>query len=169
MTWEGDVVDALAANDVTTVAYLPDSAISSLLDRIEDEDRFSTVRLSREEEGIGVLAGTWLGHGRGALICQSSGLATTINGLASLSVPAHLPLLALVTRRGDLDEFNAAQVPFGYGLEEVLDAIRVRNTSLEEPAEAGRRVGMAVRTAFSTREPYAVLLESTLTGAKDEF
>lgn len=169
MTWEGDVAEALAANDVTTVAYLPDSAVSSFIERIEDEERFDTVRLSREEEGIGVLAGTWLGHGRGALVCQSSGLATTINALASLSVPAHVPLLALVTRRGDLDEFNAAQVPFGYGLEDVLDAIGVRNTSLEDPAEAGRRVGMAARTAFSTRSPYAVLLESTLTGAKDEF
>jgi len=169
MTWEGDVVDALAATDVTTVAYLPDSAVASLIDRIEAEDRFDAVRLSREEEGVGVLAGTWLGRGRGALVCQSSGLATTINAFASLSVPARIPLLALVTRRGDLDEFNAAQVPFGYGLAEVLDAIRVRNTSLEDPDDAGRRVGMAARTAFSTREPYAVLLESTLTGAKDEF
>jgi sulfopyruvate decarboxylase alpha subunit len=169
MTWEGDVAAALAANDVTTVAYLPDSAVSSLIERIEDEERFDTVRLSREEEGIGALAGTWLGGGRGALVCQSSGLATTINALASLSVPAHVPLLALVTRRGDLDEFNAAQVPFGYGLDEVLDAIGVRNASLESPEEAGRRVGMAARTAFSTRAPYAVLLESTLTGAKDEF
>jgi sulfopyruvate decarboxylase alpha subunit len=169
MTWESDVADALAATDVTTVAYLPDSAVSSLIDRIEGEDRFDTVRLSREEEGVGVLAGTWLGGGRGALVCQSSGLATTINALSSLSVPARIPLLALVTRRGDLDEFNAAQVPFGYGLVDVLDAIRVRNTSLEDPDDAGRRVGMAARTAFSTREPYAVLLESTLTGAKDEF
>jgi len=169
MTWESDVVDALVANDVTTVAYLPDSAVSSLVDRIEGEDRLDTVRLSREEEGVGVLAGAWLGHGRGALVCQSSGLATTINALASLSIPARIPLLALVTRRGDLDEFNAAQVPFGYGLADVLDTIGVRNTSLEDPADAGRRVGMATRTAFSTREPYAVLLESTLTGAKDEF
>lgn len=169
MTWESDVVDALAANGVTTVAYLPDSAVSSLIDRIEDDDRFGTVRLSREEEGVGVLAGTWFGHGRGALICQSSGLATTINALASLSVPARVPMLALVTRRGDLDEFNVAQIPFGYGLEDVLDAIRVRHTSIEDPGEAGRRVGMAVRSAFSTQEPYAVLLESTLTGAKDEF
>ena len=169
MTWEGDVVDALAANGVTTVAYLPDTAVSSLLDRVESDDRFDTARLSREEGGVGVLSGTWLAGGRGALVCQSSGLATTINAFSSLSVPARIPLVALVTRRGDLDEFNAAQVPFGYGLEDVLDAIRVRNTSLEEPEEAGRRVGMAVRTAFSTREPYAVLLESTLTGAKDEF
>lgn len=169
MTWESDVADALAATDVTTVAYLPDSAVSSLIDRIEGEDRFDTVRLSREEEGIGVLAGAWLGGGRGALVCQSSGLATTINALSSLSVPARIPLLALVTRRGDLDEFNGAQVPFGYGLADVLDAIRVRNTGLEDPDDAGRRVGMAARTAFSTREPYAVLLESTLTGAKDEF
>lgn len=169
MAWETDIVDVLAENDVTTVAYLPDTAVSPLIDAITDRDGFTAVRLTREEAGVGVLSGAWLGHERGALICQSSGLATTINALASLSKPARIPFLALVTRRGELGEFNLAQVPFGYGMPDVLDAIGIRNTRVEKPADLQERVDMAAKSAFATEEPYVVMLEPTLMGAKDEY
>lgn len=168
MAWERDIADALAENDVELVAYLPDSAVSPLVDVVRDDDAFTTVELTREEHGIGILSGAWLSHERGALVCQSSGLATTINALASLSKPARVPFLGIVSRRGDLGEFNLAQVPFGYNMPELLDTMGIRNASLESPADARDRVDMAAQTAFATEEPYVVMLESTLTGAKDE-
>jgi len=159
----------LAENDVTTVAYLPDTAVSPLIEVVEDRDSFTGVRLTREEAGVGILSGAWLGNERGALVCQSSGLATTINALASLSKPARIPFVALVTRRGDLGEFNLAQVPFGYGMPDVLDTIGIRNTSVETLAKLEQRVDMAAKSAFATEEPYVVMLEPTLLGAKDEY
>ncbi|MGM0605640.1 MAG: thiamine pyrophosphate-binding protein [Halobacteriota archaeon] len=169
MTWERAVTAALKENDVGTIAYLPDGATGSLIEQLVADEYFTTIRLAREEEGVGVLSGAWLGHERGALICQSSGLATAINALASLSKPARIPFLGLVTRRGDLGEFNLAQVPFGYGVGDVLDDIGIRNTSLDDPDVVEARIDMAAKTAFGTEEPYVVLLEATLTGAKDEF
>lgn len=169
MAWERDVLEALKANDIGTVAYLPDGTAASLIEEIQEDDHFTAIRLAREEEGVGILSGAWLGHERGALICQSSGLATTINALASLSKPARIPFLGLITRRGDLGEFNLAQVPFGYSMPDILDDIGIRNTSLESPEVVDDRIDMAAKTAFGTEEPYIVLLESTLTGAKDEF
>lgn len=169
MAWERDVLEALKANDIGTVAYLPDGTAASLIEEIQEDDYFTAIRLAREEEGVGILSGAWLGHERGALICQSSGLATTINALASLSKPARIPFLGLVTRRGDLGEFNLAQVPFGYNMPDILDDIGIRNSSLESPEVVDDRIDMAAKTAFGTEEPYIVLLESTLTGAKDEF
>ena len=88
MSWATDVVDVLAANEIRTVAYLPDTAITPVIEAVERQEEVTAIRLSREEAGIGVLSGAWLGHERGALLCQSSGLATTINALASLSKPA---------------------------------------------------------------------------------
>lgn len=168
MAWERDVADALAANDVELVAYLPDSAVSPLIDAVREDETFTTVELAREEHGVGVLSGAWLSHERGALVCQSSGLATTVNALASLSKPARIPFLGIVSRRGDLGEFNLAQVPFGYNMPGVLDEMGIRNASLESTANARRRVDMAAKTAFATEEPYVVMLETSLTGAKDE-
>ncbi len=169
MTWEAEAVAGLKANDVELVASLPDAALAGLLEQLEADDDIRCVTVAREEEAVGVLSGAWLGGRRGALCCQSSGLATTVNALASLSKPARIPFLGLVSRRGDLGEFNLAQVPFGYGVGGVLDAIGLRHGSLDAGADVRRRVDLAARTAFSTAEPYLLLLESTLTGAKDEF
>ncbi|MFB6155658.1 MAG: hypothetical protein ABEJ22_07155 [Haloferacaceae archaeon] len=169
MAWEDDILAALQRNGVEFVAYLPDTVVGDLVEAVEGDERFTAVRVTREEEAVGVLSGAWLGGERGALVCQSSGLATTINALASLSKPARIPFLGVVTRRGDLGEFNLAQVPFGYNLSDVLDDVGVRNASLDDPAEVRRTVDMAAKTAFATEEPYVLALESSLTGAKDEF
>jgi sulfopyruvate decarboxylase alpha subunit len=169
MTWIDGVVSALQRNDVRRVAYLPDSALSGLIERVESNEPFEAVSLAREEHGVGLLSGAYLGGERGVLLCQSSGLATTINALSSLSKPTLIPFLAVVSQRGDLGEFNDAQVPFGYAVGDVLNCIGIRNRRLDVPETVERDVDLAAKSAFSTGEPYVLLLDATLTGAKDEF
>jgi sulfopyruvate decarboxylase alpha subunit len=169
MEWEQAVMSSLKENEVRTVAYLPDTALSSVIDRVEADDDITAVEVTREEQAVAVVSGSWLGHRRGAILCQSSGLATAINALASLSKPARIPFVGLVTRRGDLGEFNLAQVPFGYAMPDILDDLGVRNHALADGNDVARAVDMATKTAFATEEPYILLLESSLLGAKDEF
>lgn len=168
-SWEEQTIAALKANDVELIAYLPDGALADLITRINHDDAFTTVNVEREEAGVGVLSGAWLGHSRGALLCQSSGLATTINALASLSKPARIPFLGLVSQRGGLGEFNLAQVPFGYNLGAVLDTMGFRNETINDPAVAETATDLAAKTAFATEEPYFLIVPAMLTGAKDEF
>ncbi|MFB6169207.1 MAG: thiamine pyrophosphate-binding protein [Haloferacaceae archaeon] len=165
MDWAEAAVDGLQRAGVDLVVHLPDSAVDPVLEATEGVE---TTLVSREEEAVGVLAGAWVGGRRGALVCQSSGLANTFNALGSLAVPARTPFVGLVSRRGGLGEFNIAQVPTGYGMPEMLDAVGVRNHVVERPEEVGRRTRMAAESAFSTRTPYVVLLDSTVTGYKSE-
>jgi len=168
MTWSDHAVEALADAGVDLVAYLPDSKLDPLIDTVVADDRFETVLVSREEEAIGVLVGAWLGGRRGALLCQSSGLANTFNAIASLSVPARIPFLGVVTRRGNLGEFNIAQVPAGYNMDKLLDDVGVRNTVVTDASNLRETVTLAGETAFSTQLPYVVLVEQTVTGRKSE-
>lgn len=168
MTWSTEAADALAAVGVDLVAYLPDSNLDPLVQAIEDDDRFEAVQVAREEQAVGVLVGAWVGGRRGALLCQSSGLANSLNAVGSLSVPARAPFVGVVTRRGDLGEFNIAQVPAGYGMDRILDALGVRNTVADDAAALGENVRLAGETAFSTQSPYVVLVEQTVTGRKEE-
>lgn len=167
--WEHDIISALKENDVRVVAYLPGSAIDGLIQLVEDDDFFTAVRVPREEQAIGVVSGSWLVHTRGVVLCQSSGLANSLNALTSLNEVAGIPLLGIVVRRGDLGEFNLAQVPFGYNMPDVLDQLGIRNHQLESADDAYEKVDMATKSAFSTEKPYIITLETTLTGAKDEF
>jgi sulfopyruvate decarboxylase subunit alpha len=162
--WATAAVAGLERAGVDHVVHLPDSSVAPVLEATTVE---STL-VSREEEAVGVLVGAWLGGRRGALVCQSSGLATAFNALGSLAVPARVPFVGLVSRRGDLGEFNVAQVPAGYGMPDMLDAVGVRNHVVDRPEDVGRRTQMAAESAFSTRTPYVVLLDATVTGYKSE-
>lgn len=168
MTWSEDAAEALADAGVKLVAYLPDSKMDALIDEVVEDDRFDAVLVSREEEAIGVLVGAWVGGTRGALLCQSSGLANTFNAIGSLSVPARVPFLGVVTRRGNLGEFNIAQVPAGYNMDKLLDDVGVRNTVVTDQEALRETVTLAGESAFSTQSPYVVLLEQTITGRKSE-
>jgi sulfopyruvate decarboxylase alpha subunit len=165
MDWAEAAVEGLTRAGVDHVVHLPDSSVDPVMDATGG---LETTLVSREEEAVGVLAGSWLGGRRGALVCQSSGLATAVNAVGSLAVPARVPFVGVVSRRGDLGEFNLAQVPAGYGMPDLLDAVGVRNHVVDRPGDVGQRVRMAAESAFSTRTPYVVLLDATVTGYKAE-
>lgn len=167
MPWETDTITALRESNIDVVAYLPDSILDGLIAETEATTDIETVRVAREEEAVSILGGAWLGGRRGALICQSSGLANCFNALGSHIVPAGLPFVGLVTRRGDLGEHNLAQVPAGYGLPRMLDVLGVRNRGLTDASTTSEAVELAAETAFATHQPYILLLERTLTGGKE--
>jgi len=165
MAWTDDALAGLRAAEVDLIAHLPDSVVGPLVE-LAAEQGVETVLVAREEAAVGVLSGAWLGGRRGALVCQTSGLATTFNALGSLSKPWGLPFVGVVDRRGGLGEFNLAQVPAGYNMDALLDAVGIRNGTLRDGDDVADRVAMAAETAFATQEPYVLLAEPTLTGGK---
>lgn len=168
MDWIDQTIAALKRTEVELVAHLPDTKMAPLIEAAETDDAFETVLVTREEAAVGVLSGGWLGGKRGVLLCQSSGLANTFNALASLSVPARIPFVGIATRRGDLGEFNLAQVASGYNMTDLLDDVGVRNHAIHDEEHVEERIRMASETAFATETPYVILLESTVTGYKEE-
>jgi sulfopyruvate decarboxylase alpha subunit len=162
MTWEDRVIESFKEHDVRFVAYIPDSVLSDLVAELNADDYFDTTLVSREEEAVGVLSGAWLGGTRGALVCQSSGIANSFNALGSLSKPNGIPFLGVVTRRGDLDEHNIAHAATEYPMPRLLDEIGVKNHRVSSPETIGQYVEMAGKSAFLQEEPYVLLLEPTI-------
>jgi sulfopyruvate decarboxylase subunit alpha len=167
MAWESAIVDGFDAAGIGVVPYLPDTAVAPVLRAVQSAG-FRTVRVEREESAVAVAAGAWVGGERGAVVCQSSGMANALNAVGSLAVPADLPFLGVVSRRGDLGEFNIAQVPGGYALPDLLEDLGVRNRTVTDAANLEAVVRKAAETAFSTRTPYVVCLDSAVTGYKQE-
>lgn len=163
MDWSEQITEALDEHDVDYVAYLPDSRVWPLIDRLESDDRFDVHLVAREEEAVGLLAGAWLGGRRGALICQTSGLANSLNALAGVSKPWGLPFVGIVSRRGGLGEHNLSQVPPGYSMPRILDDVGVRNHSLDGSEDVKRITELSIQTAFSTEEPHVLFVERQLT------
>jgi phosphonopyruvate decarboxylase len=79
---------------------VPCSLIEDLIAVLERGTHAPYVAAVREDAAVGVAAGAWFGGRRPAVLMQNSGLGTSLNALASLSLMYGLPLLLVVTWRG---------------------------------------------------------------------
>jgi len=81
-------------------AGVPCSLIEDLIAVLESHPRLPYVAAPREDVAVGMAAGAWFGGRRPAVLMQNSGLGTSLNALASLSLMYGLPALLVVTWRG---------------------------------------------------------------------
>jgi sulfopyruvate decarboxylase alpha subunit len=123
------------------------------------------VRLTTEEEGIALAVGAWLGGDKSVLLMQSSGVGNSINLLSMLAV-CQIPLTMLITMRGDWSEFNPWQVPMGQAARSVLEAMGVLVSAAQQEAEVVPFTEGALRIAYNTFRPAAVLIGQRVLGAK---
>jgi phosphonopyruvate decarboxylase len=83
-------------------AGVPCSLFQGLITALEASRDVSRpyVAAVREDVAVGVAAGAWFAGRRPAVLMQNSGLGTSLNALASLTLLYGLPALLLVTWRG---------------------------------------------------------------------
>ena len=164
-TWPDEIYSALVEQKTRQVAYVPDAGHTRLIERCRADAGMKAVMLTTEEEGIGVLAGAWLGGERGVLLMQSSGVGNCINML-SLATVCRFPLLMLVTMRGEWGEFNPWQIPMGKGTGPILEQAGVLVHRIDHAADAAETVQAAARIAFSSDRAAAVLIAQRVIGTK---
>src|SRR4051812_19999361 len=163
--WRDAIFAAFKAADIKQVGYVPDAGHSRLIELCDSDPAIRAVRLTSEEEGIGLAAGAWLGGQRAALLMQSSGVGNCVN-LLSLTKSCRFPLTMLVTMRGEWGEFNPWQVPMGKATQAALELMDVLVYRVERAEEAGETVSAALDIAFNGDLATAVLLSRRLIGAK---
>lgn len=164
-TWPDEIFQTLLNYQVRQVAYVPDAGHACLIELCCASDAMIAVPLTSEEEGVAMLAGAWLGGERGVLLMQSSGIGNCINML-SLTRVCRLPLLMLVTTRGQWGEFNPWQVPLGQNADPMLTLAGVMTFPVDDRERVGETVEAAARMTFEGPAATAVLISQRLIGAK---
>ena len=122
-----------------------------------------TTLATREEEAFGIAAGLYLGGARPTVMLQSSGLGNSLNALTSLLIPYQIPVLIVISMRGDEGEWNAAQVPMGRAIRPILDSMGIPHLTSDTADGTADVVRLVGQTAFATRLPGACLLSRRLT------
>jgi sulfopyruvate decarboxylase alpha subunit len=164
-SWQPAVFAALRDARIRQVGYVPDAGHAHLIEAAHADPDMRAVVLTTEEEGVALAAGAWLGGERAVLLMQSSGVGNCINML-SLPVHCRMPLLLLVTMRGEWAEFNPWQVPMGSATPTVLERAGVHVRRADRPEEAADMVTASAALAFDSAVPVAVLFSQRLIGAK---
>jgi sulfopyruvate decarboxylase alpha subunit len=166
VTWAGGVCAGFAAAGITHVVYVPDNPLSHVLTALRDYPGIRTTLATREEEAFGIAAGLYLGGVQPAVMLQSSGLGNSLNAITSLIVPYQVPMLILISMRGDAGEWNSAQVPMGRAVRPILDSMGIPHTTVDSADATAGTVELVARTAFETRLSGACLLPRRLTAPR---
>jgi len=152
------ICDALKACDVRLISALPETWLVHLI-RLADEDpEMTMVRLAKEEEGVGISTGAHLAGVKSAMLMQNHGFLASINGIVSLAHLYKIPLLMLISYRGEFGERDPWQTEGGGVTEPLLRALRIPYERLDDPTHVARRIKKAQTLAESSLKPVALLL-----------
>src|SRR6266567_432464 len=152
------IYDALKACDVRLVSALPETWLVHLVRMADDDPDMTLVRLAKEEEGVGISAGAHLAGVKSAMLMQNHGFLASINGIVSCAQLYRIPLLMLISFRGEFGERDPWQTEGGGVTEHVLDALRIPRARLESPDHVANRIHKAQTLAYSASRPVALLL-----------
>jgi sulfopyruvate decarboxylase alpha subunit len=163
--WPGDVHKELVAAGVRVVGYVPDAGHKRLIELCQADKSMRAVPLTTEEEGIGLVAGAWLGGEKSVLLMQSSGVGNLVNVLGMTKV-CRFPLVMIVTMRGEQGEFNPWQVPMGENTARVLETMSVAVRQAGDAQTVAAHVHTAIGLAYETQGAQAVLIAQRVLGIK---
>ena len=156
------IFDELIRFGVDFAVSVPSSLFKNLLNMLEAEPRPLHVAVTREEEGVGVAAGAYLGGKTPALIIQNSGLGNSINALASLNNVFKIPLLILIAQRGGKGEMIPAQIPMGEATSRLLNSIGIPHYTPKSAEQIPKAFQKAKKSFHAHEVPVAVLIEMEL-------
>jgi sulfopyruvate decarboxylase subunit alpha len=152
------VYDALKGCGIRLVSALPETWLVHLVRMAEDDPEMTLVRLAKEEEGVGISAGAHLAGVRSAMLMQNHGFLASINGIVSCAQLYRIPLLMLITFRGEFGERDPWQTEGGAVTEDLLRALRIPFAALDRPDHVASRIAKAQTLALSANKPVALLL-----------
>jgi sulfopyruvate decarboxylase subunit alpha len=150
------VLQGIKAAGIDLVASLPDINLVDLITLLEGDAAICHVPLCREEEGIGIATGAYLGGRMPAVLMQNAGLLNACNALTTTALQFEIPMVLLVWYAGHLGD--DAFMRLGEVTEPVLSALGIRYFVLPDARAALQTIPEAATLSRSAARPVAVLL-----------
>ena len=153
------IFNGLKDAGIDFIVSVPCVNLSKLLNMIDEDDEITHIPVTREEEGIGICAGAYLGGKKPAILMQNSGLGNSINALKSLTELYKFPLLMIMSHRGTEGENICGQVPMGESTPRILEAMDFRFFKPANPEAAYEDIILSWDLSVEEGKPVSVLLE----------
>src|SRR5271167_3894609 len=157
-----NVIAGLKAAGVSVVCYLPDSLLKELYPALDADPDIRTIRVTNEGEGAAICGGIFLSGKRAALVMENSGLRASVEPLARMGLGAGIPVVMLMSYRGDLGENNWWAIPHGMTMEPLLNAMRIPYRVVNEEADIARAIRDAFTWSYTAYYHTAVVLSGSI-------
>jgi sulfopyruvate decarboxylase subunit alpha len=148
--------EALRVADITFATYLPDSLNYPLVRLLEADPAITCVACSREDEGVAIAMGAWLGGRWPVILMEGSGLG--LSGLIlARGIVQRTPLLILASHSSALGEQHDYHAATRLVTEPTLRALNIPYVVVMDGREAPRLIREAQLTVRGQLTPVALL------------
>ena len=163
MSISDQIVESLVQNRIEFVTTVPCKQLGGVIDGAEKHGQIMHVPSNKEDEGMGLCAGAWMGGKRPCIIMQNTALGVTFNTLATLTQFYQMPLPMLISFRGELGERVAAQVEMAVHTKAILDQLTIQTYHFHHPDDVNE-LDTILNHTFMSRKPTAILTDSNFWG-----
>lgn len=143
---------------INFVSGLPDGWQRNLHELVEADPDIRYVPVCNEGVGFSVCAGAWLGGRKSALIMENSGLRVASEYIARISLGSGVPVVLLLSYRGDVGETEHWGIPHGIVVEPLLRALRIPYLVVRKVDDLKISIVRAFRISEAQLHPAAVLI-----------
>lgn len=154
------IVADFVNNDIEFVTTVPCKQLAEVIDKIEASSGIYHIPSNKEDEGIGLCAGAYMGGKRPAIIMQNTAIGVTVNTLVTLTQYYRFPLPMLISYRGELGEPVACQVEMAVHTKALLAQLNIPAYHFHQEEDAAE-LDAILKYTFMCNKPVAILTDAT--------
>jgi sulfopyruvate decarboxylase subunit alpha len=154
------LLQALKRAGIEVVASLPDAFLVHVIQGLDESNEFIHLPVTREEEGIGICTGAYLGGKRSCMVMQNAGLLNASNALTTTALQVEVPMLLVILYAGGRGDMSFPML--GQVTEQVLGALRIPYYIPETIDQVPELVAGAVVQTFNAKKPVAIILHKSV-------
>ena len=153
--------EEIKKSGIDLILSVPCILLKGLLDLIDEKKEIQHIPITREEEGVGIAAGAFLGGKTPAILMQNSGLGNSINAIKSLLQLYKIPIIFIMSHRGAEGERILAQIPMGQLTPDLLDLLNIQKFIIDS-IETINEVKNAIDISKKSKNSVGILLKRSL-------
>ena len=163
MSIDARICDDLVAANSGFVTTVPCKQLAGVIDEVDRRAEIHHVPCNKEDEGMGLCAGAWMGGKRSAIIMQNTALGVTMNTLATLIQFYRMPLPMLISYRGELREPVACQVEMALHTKALLQQMLIPTYHFHKQSDV-EELPQILDYCYMASKPVAILTDATFWG-----
>ena len=150
------IITNLKSGVVDFFLSVPCKLLANMITILENDKDIYYSAIPREEEGMGICAGAYLGNKLPCIMMQNTGIGNSVNSIVSLLQLYQMPVVFLISYRGTPGEPVGAKGGMASITEDILNTLRIPmlHCNTEEDLE---KISTFTNHAKVIESPVAVL------------
>jgi phosphonopyruvate decarboxylase len=137
---------------------VPCSLLKGLVSLLDKDESAHYISATREDSALGMAAGAFFGGKHPMVLMQNSGLGVSVNALASLHTMYEIPVLLVISWRGEGGNDAAEHILMGEIMHPILDLMHIPHRLVVKDEPMAPQLAWARAQLDATRKPVALIV-----------